>query len=134
MVPPPLGCGGKEGGGEPLRDRVLLVTQDWNGRTVSFRAPAVPRHCSFCADRRLQVLLDAMPRPFGASEVKCLMLQLLEGVRHMHANWVLHRDLKTSNLLMDNKGGVKICDFGLARHYGDPLRPYTQPVVTLWYR
>lgn len=82
----------------------------------------------------LKVLLDGMPRPFGVGEVKCLLLQLLEGVRHMHDNWVLHRDLKTSNLLMDNKGSIKICDFGLARHYGDPLRRYTQPVVTLWYR
>ncbi|KJH47431.1 hypothetical protein DICVIV_06462 [Dictyocaulus viviparus] len=27
-----------------------------------------------------------------------------------------------------------IADFGLAREYGDPLRPYTAVVVTLWYR
>ena len=27
-----------------------------------------------------------------------------------------------------------VCDFGLARKYGSPLRPYTGNVVTLWYR
>lgn len=27
-----------------------------------------------------------------------------------------------------------VCDFGLARKYGSPLRPYTASVVTLWYR
>lgn len=37
-------------------------------------------------------------------------------------------------MLMNNKGVVAICDFGLARMYGEPLKPYTQLVVTLWYR
>lgn len=73
-------------------------------------------------------------RPFSVAEVKCLMLQLLEGVAYLHNNWVLHRDLKTSNILYNGKGELKICDFGLARQYGSPLRPYTHLVVTLWYR
>nr|KYP52963.1 Cyclin-dependent kinase G-2 [Cajanus cajan] len=57
-----------------------------------------------------------------------------EGVKYLHDNWVLHRDLKTSNLLLNNRGELKICDFGLARQYGSPLKPYTHLVVTLWYR
>lgn len=46
----------------------------------------------------------------------------------------LNRDLKTSNILLNNRGELKICDFGLSRQYGSPLKPYTQLVVTLWYR
>mgnify|MGYP002718760268 CR=1 FL=1 len=46
----------------------------------------------------------------------------------------LHRDLKTSNLLMNNRGTIKVADFGLARKFGDPLGEMTQLVVTLWYR
>ncbi|KAM3751935.1 hypothetical protein ACB098_04G149600 [Castanea mollissima] len=68
------------------------------------------------------------------SEVKCLMRQLLEGVKYLHDNWVIHRDLKTSNLLLSNEGELKICDFGLSRQYGSPLKPYTPLVVTHWYR
>ncbi|XP_050879274.1 cyclin-dependent kinase G-2 isoform X3 [Lathyrus oleraceus] len=82
----------------------------------------------------LKGLMVAMKQPFSQSEVKCLMLQLLEGVKYLHDNWVLHRDLKTSNLLLNNRGELKICDFGLARQYGSPLKPYTSLVVTLWYR
>ncbi|GAB2280599.1 hypothetical protein Dimus_015228 [Dionaea muscipula] len=82
----------------------------------------------------LKGLMEAMKQPFSQSEVKCLMLQLLEGVKHLHDNWVLHRDLKTSNLLLNNRGELKICDFGLARQYGSSLKPYTHLVVTLWYR
>lgn len=82
----------------------------------------------------LKALMETMKQPFSQSEVKCLMLQLLGGVKYLHDNWVLHRDLKTSNLLLNNCGELKICDFGLARQYGSPLKPYTHLVVTLWYR
>ncbi|CAM6102171.1 unnamed protein product [Calypogeia fissa] len=82
----------------------------------------------------LKGLMETMKQPFSQSEVKCLMLQLFEGVKYLHDNWVLHRDLKTSNLLMNNRGELKICDFGLARQYGSPLKAYTNMVVTLWYR
>lgn len=82
----------------------------------------------------LRALMDAMTQPFRPSEIKCLMLQLLSGVAFMHEHWILHRDLKTSNLLMDNRGSLKIADFGLARSFGEPLKPLTPGVVTLWYR
>ncbi|RCV34257.1 hypothetical protein SETIT_7G146600v2 [Setaria italica] len=82
----------------------------------------------------LKGVMETMKQPYTQSEVKCLMIQLLEGVKYLHDNWVLHRDLKTSNLLLNNRGELKICDFGLSRQYGSPLKPYTQLVVTLWYR
>ena len=47
---------------------------------------------------------------------------------------MVHRDLKVSNLLMTDRGSVKIADFGLARKYGIPMEPMTPTVVTLWYR
>lgn len=67
---------------------------------------------------------------FSIGQIKCLMQQLLEGVAFLHHRWVIHRDLKTSNLLYSNNGQLKICDFGLARQFGDPLSPYT-PMVSL---
>ena len=84
----------------------------------------------------LKTLLTLMPSPFLQSEIKTLMSQLLSAVAHCHSNWILHRDLKTSNLLMNNRGMIKVADFGLARRYGDPVGVggLTQLVVTLWYR
>lgn len=41
-------------------------------------------------------------------EVKTLMIQLLRGVKHLHDNWILHRDLKTSNLLLSHAGILKV--------------------------
>lgn len=82
----------------------------------------------------LKTLMTDMRTPFLQSEVKTLMLQLLSAVALLHDNWIIHRDLKTSNLLLNNRGEIKVADFGLARKYGSPLGHMTQLVVTLWYR
>lgn len=85
----------------------------------------------------LKSLMETMKnrkQSFLPGEVKCLTQQLLRAVGHLHDNWILHRDLKTSNLLLSHKGILKVGDFGLAREYGSPLKKYTSLVVTLWYR
>lgn len=82
----------------------------------------------------LKSILEDMPEPFLSSEVKRLLLQLTSGIAYLHDNWILHRDLKTSNLLLNNRGQLKIADFGMARYVGDPPPKLTQLVVTLWYR
>ncbi|KAD4178655.1 hypothetical protein E3N88_27246 [Mikania micrantha] len=72
---------------------------------------------------------------FTEPQIKCYMHQLLSGLEHCHNRHVLHRDIKGSNLLLDNDGSLKIADFGLASFF-DPnhKQPMTSRVVTLWYR
>ena len=84
----------------------------------------------------LKSLLTVISNAFLQSEIKTLLLRLLSAVAHCHKNWILHRDLKTSNLSMNNRGQIKVADFGLARRYGDLVcvGGLTQLVVTLWYR
>ncbi|WFD31240.1 cyclin-dependent kinase [Malassezia sp. CBS 17886] len=82
----------------------------------------------------VKTLLATMRTPFLHSEIKTLMQQILSAVEWMHSRWIVHRDLKTSNLLMTNRGCIKIADFGLARMFGDPPAEMTDLVVTLWYR
>ncbi|VDK56213.1 unnamed protein product [Anisakis simplex] len=84
--------------------------------------------------KSLMDLMHSRKKHFTIGQVKTLLHQLLSGVAHMHDQWILHRDLKTSNLLLSHKGILKIGDFGLAREFGDPLKAYTPIVVTLWYR
>ena len=68
------------------------------------------------------------------ANIKSYILQTLLGLEYLHSKWILHRDLKPNNLLMNSNGILKIADFGLAKFYGSPNRQYTHMVVTRWYR
>ncbi|KAF2969829.1 hypothetical protein GQX73_g3765 [Xylaria multiplex] len=68
-------------------------------------------------DHDLSGLLDNPSVHFTIPQIKCYLLQLLEGLRYLHDNKILHRDMKAANLLISNKGILQIADFGLARHY-----------------
>ncbi|XP_063972966.1 cyclin-dependent kinase 12 isoform X2 [Diachasmimorpha longicaudata] len=87
-------------------------------------------------DHDLMGLLESGMVDFDEMNNASIMKQLLDGLNYCHGKNFLHRDIKCSNILMNNRGEVKLADFGLARLYNaeDRQRPYTNKVITLWYR
>ncbi|NP_001340101.1 cyclin-dependent kinase C-2 [Zea mays] len=86
-------------------------------------------------DHDLTGLADRPGMRFTVPQIKCYMKQLLTGLHYCHVNQVLHRDIKGSNLLIDNEGNLKLADFGLARSFSsDHNGNLTNRVITLWYR
>ncbi|KAG7360375.1 serine/threonine protein kinase [Nitzschia inconspicua] len=81
---------------------------------------------------------------FSEVQVKSIFKQLLEALQYMHDCKYIHRDIKSSNILIDHNFRVKLADFGLARSIEPPIldkihdrgsaQELTNKVITLWYR
>ena len=109
----------------------LLLISSLPTALVSFHRLS-PNHLHYHC-RRFTVALSLVPpytRALGP-EFKTVMQQLLRGVEHLHSHWILHRDLKTSNLLMSHRGILKIADFGLARECASSPHLSLLPVHSL---
>ncbi|GIM16135.1 hypothetical protein Vretimale_18791 [Volvox reticuliferus] len=81
--------------------------------------------------------LKRFPCGLPAVLTKILCWQLLYAVAYLHEDKILHRDIKPDNILVTNKGVLKLCDFGFARHtFCEPrnVQHCTQYITTRWYR
>ncbi|KAM4570280.1 cyclin-dependent kinase 17 [Odontesthes bonariensis] len=85
-------------------------------------------------DKDLKQYMDDCGNIMSMHNVKIFLFQILRGLSYCHKRKVLHRDLKPQNLLINEKGELKLADFGLARAKSVPTKTYSNEVVTLWYR
>jgi len=72
-----------------------------------------------CTNQTLNELIKRRKR-LTELEVVYFMHQMIEGLKYMHSNNVIHRDLKLGNLFLDKDLGMKIGDFGLATKLAHP--------------
>src|ERR671917_198462 len=65
------------------------------------------------------VPLDVAARHYTLDEVRDTLIQILEALSYAHSQGIIHRDIKPQNALVDNRGKVKLTDFGVAYRAGD---------------
>jgi len=70
----------------------------------------------------------------STGDIKTMMIMMLSGVEYLHKHWVLHRDLKPGNVLINENKQLILGDFGLARAFGSPQKNMSHQAVTKWYR
>uniref|UniRef100_A0A2N9EVI6 mitogen-activated protein kinase kinase kinase n=1 Tax=Fagus sylvatica TaxID=28930 RepID=A0A2N9EVI6_FAGSY len=52
---------------------------------------------------------------FPEAVIRTYTKQLLLGLEYLHRNGIMHRDIKGANILVDNKGCIKLADFGASK-------------------
>ncbi|MBK3639442.1 protein kinase [Streptomyces sp. MBT33] len=73
-----------------------------------------------------QTLIEASPTGLPVGRVVQLMAPVADALHYAHRKGVVHRDIKPANLMELTDGGVKICDFGIAR-FGEATTGLTAP-------
>jgi len=77
-------------------------------------------------DSHLNIFLEYVPGgsvatmlvnygPLGEGLIANFVRQILTGLGYLHSKDIIHRDIKGANILVDNKGSVKISDFGISK-------------------
>lgn len=111
-----------------------VLKQCLNQHIVSMYNCYIHDDCFFMVLEYLPFDLSALflcKYKFEDNQIKNLIFQLLSGLSYLHEQGLIHRDVKSSNILLTREGLLKIADFGLSKN---ECKDMTNQVCTLWYR
>jgi len=103
-----------------LAAEVYLMKSNKNQNIVGY-------HCSHWFDKRLWIVMEYMDGgslasileyhkdyPLHELQIRWVAWNVMNGLSYLHSNHVIHRDIKSDNILVNKLGEVKIGDFGFS--------------------
>ncbi|KAH7680844.1 Dual-specificity kinase protein [Dioscorea alata] len=109
-----------EASGVEFAQEVMILREVQHRNVVRFIGASTkpPQFCIVTEYMRGGSLYDLLHKHHNILELSMLLefaLDICKGMNYLHQNNVIHRDLKTANLLIDEHRVVKVADFGVAR-------------------
>ena len=115
-----------------LEENLLELTFKERDILSSLYSPYISNlYCTFQDKENLYIVLDYLPgkdlrfkiktlkKNFTEEEIKFIAGNVILGLEYIHSNGIIHRDIKPANLVFDNKGYIRISDFGIAVYYSN---------------
>ena len=81
---------------DPLNDKLFMIMEYVNGGCI------------------LDLHEDGTCAPIAGDLIVSYCRQLTSGLKYLHTNGIVHRDIKPNNILINQEGQVKLCDFGVS--------------------
>jgi serine/threonine protein kinase len=64
----------------------------------------------------LEIYCNCSRKEFKMKDLLRFCQETASAILFLHQSKIVHRDIKTLNILLDQRNSIKLCDFGLARH------------------
>ena len=100
---------------ESIINEILVLKDARHPNVVNFVDAFFENNCLFVVMEYMEGgsltdLIDAgeIPEP----QIATILLEVLRGLKHLHAKNIIHRDIKSDNILLGRDGQVKLTDFG----------------------
>lgn len=88
----------------------------------------------YCKGRPLHQLLHELHEKFDFAQIVYFAIQICQGVSYLHTKKIIHKDLRSKNVFVENRNRIVITDFGLFSmlRLGQPQRNHTLIVPQYW--
>ena len=117
--------------GDKKRQNMITALKQEIDLLQGLRHPHIVQYLGTSADEEhLNIFLEYVPggsiagmlkqyNTFQEPLIRNFVRQILDGLVYLHGRNIIHRDIKGANVLVDNKGGIKISDFGISKRSTD---------------
>ncbi|KAN0052971.1 hypothetical protein ACTA71_012452 [Dictyostelium dimigraforme] len=105
---------------EPISKEIQILKKCNNPYVVSYFGSIMLKDkywilMDYCSLSSFNDIMQSIGKTLKEKEIASILQQSLLGLVYLHSKQIIHRDIKSANILLDETGQVKIADFGVSQ-------------------